>query len=328
MSRYLVGIDLGTTNIAVAYVDTAREGRRRAEAAHVPRPAGRRRRAGREQPLLPSFLYLPGPHDLAAGVDRPAVEEGRRRRRRRVRPQPRGEGARAGRCRRAKSWLCHPGVDRTAPLLPWAAPPDVPRLSPLEVSARSTCGTSSRRGTTPRTASPRTSSKSRRSCVTVPASFDDVARNLTAEAAKQAGLKHVTLLEEPQAAFYAWLGTHSPQEAGEAQARHALPRRRRRRRHQRLQPDPGRRGEGRTRRSSATRSATTCCSAATTWTSRWRRPSRRSCPAGGSTRRSSGRWCRRAGRRRRRCSPTPPPPSVPGHGDGHAAGRWSAARCR
>ena len=50
--------------------------------------------------------------------------------------------------------------------------------------------------------------------VTVPASFDDVARNLTVEAAKQAGLKNVTLLEEPQAAFYAWLGTHSPQEAG------------------------------------------------------------------------------------------------------------------
>ena len=48
----------------------------------------------------------------------------------------------------------------------------------------------------------------------MPASFDDVARNLTAEAAKQAGLKHVTLLEEPQAAFYAWLGTHSATEAG------------------------------------------------------------------------------------------------------------------
>jgi hypothetical protein len=50
--------------------------------------------------------------------------------------------------------------------------------------------------------------------ITVPASFDDVARNLTADAAKQAGLKNVTLLEEPQAAFYAWLGTHSPAEAG------------------------------------------------------------------------------------------------------------------
>src|SRR4029079_13658560 len=50
--------------------------------------------------------------------------------------------------------------------------------------------------------------------VTVPASFDDVARNLTAEAAKHAGLKHVTLLEEPQASVYAWLGTASPQEAG------------------------------------------------------------------------------------------------------------------
>src|SRR5207302_9397826 len=50
--------------------------------------------------------------------------------------------------------------------------------------------------------------------ITVPASFDDVARNLTAEAAKQVGLKHVTLLEEPQAAFYAWLGTLDPKEAG------------------------------------------------------------------------------------------------------------------
>ena len=67
--------------------------------------------------------------------------------------------------------------------------------------------------------------------LTVPASFDDVARNLTVEAAKQAGLKHVTLLEEPQAAFYSWLGTHSAAGSRDAQAGDALPRRRRRRRH-------------------------------------------------------------------------------------------------
>ena len=54
--------------------------------------------------------------------------------------------------------------------------------------------------------------------VTVPASFDDVARNLTVEAARKAGLENITLLEEPQAAFYCWLGTHSQTEAG-AQAR-------------------------------------------------------------------------------------------------------------
>ena len=113
----------------------------------------------------------------------------------------------------AKSWLCHPGVDRTAPLLPWAAPPDVPRLSPLEVCAKYLKHIVEAWNAAPnRKAADQLEEQT--VVVTVPASFDDVARNLTAEAAKQAGLKHVTLLEEPQAAFYAWLGTHSPQEAG------------------------------------------------------------------------------------------------------------------
>jgi hypothetical protein len=112
----------------------------------------------------------------------------------------------------AKSWLCHPGVDRTAPLLPWAAPPDVPRLSPLDVSARYLKHFVDAWNHAPGR-KPEDRLEDQPVVVTVPASFDDVARNLTAEAAKQAGLKHVTLLEEPQAAFYAWLGTHPPLEA-------------------------------------------------------------------------------------------------------------------
>jgi hypothetical protein len=212
MSRYLVGIDLGTTNIAVAFVDTAAKavGGPRLQTFNVPQVTA----AGQVQelPLLPSFLYIPGPHDLAPGaVDLP------------WRKSPpdvcglfaRNHGAKVpGRqVTSAKSWLCHPGVDRTAPLLPWAAPPDVPRLSPLEVSAKYLKHLVEAWNAVPGR-KPEERLEEQQVVVTVPASFDDVARNLTAEAARQAGLKYVTLLEEPQAAFYAWLGTHSPAEAG------------------------------------------------------------------------------------------------------------------
>src|SRR6478672_3419238 len=211
MSRYLVGIDLGTTNIAVAYVDTASKaaGGPKLHTFHVPQVVA----AGQvqEQDLLPSFLYIPGPHDLAPGaIDLPWKKNP---------PDTAGLFARnhgakvPGRqVSSAKSWLCHPGVDRTAPLLPWAGPPDVPRLSPLEVSAKYLKHIVEAWNAAPgRKAADHLEEQT--VVVTVPASFDDVARNLTAEAAKQAGLKHVTLLEEPQAAFYAWLGTHPPQEA-------------------------------------------------------------------------------------------------------------------
>ncbi|QJW97199.1 hsp70 family protein [Frigoriglobus tundricola] len=212
MSRYLVGIDLGTTNIAVAYVDTASKaaGGPRLHTFKVPQVVA----AGQVQDrdLLPSFLYIPGPHDLAPGaIDLPWKKNP---------PDTAGLFARnhgakvPGRqVSSAKSWLCHPGVDRTAPLLPWAGPPDVPRLSPLEVSAKYLKHLVEAWNAVPNRKDA-DKLEEQTVVVTVPASFDDVARNLTAEAAKQAGLKHVTLLEEPQAAFYAWLGTHSPQEAG------------------------------------------------------------------------------------------------------------------
>ena len=135
MSRYLVGIDLGTTNIALAYVDTASKaaGGPKLHTFNVPQVVA----AGQVQDAAAVAVVPlpPRPARSRARVHRPAVEEEPARHRRRVRPQPRGKVP--GRLvSTAKSWLCHPGVDRTAPLLPWAAPPDVPRLSPLEVSAR------------------------------------------------------------------------------------------------------------------------------------------------------------------------------------------------
>ena len=212
MSRFLVGIDLGTTNTAVAYVDTAAKaaGGPKLHTFRVPQVVA----AGQvgEQDLLPSFLYLPGPHDLAPGsIDLPWKAAPADT----VGVFARNHGAKVpGRLvSSAKSWLSHPGVDRSAPLLPWAGPPDVPRLSPLEVSARYLRHLVEAWNAAPNR-KPEDRLEEQTVVVTVPASFDDVARNLTAEAAKQAGLKHVTLLEEPQAAFYAWLGTHTPKEAG------------------------------------------------------------------------------------------------------------------
>ncbi|AMV29044.1 Chaperone protein HscA [Gemmata sp. SH-PL17] len=212
MGRYLVGIDLGTTNIAVAFVDTASKaaGGPRLHTFHVPQVVA----AGQvqEHDLLPSFLYIPGPHDLAPGAidlpwkKNPTDTAG-------LFARNHGSKVPGRQVSSAKSWLCHPGVDRTAPLLPWAGPPDVPRLSPLEVSAKYLKHIVEAWNNAPNRKDA-DKLEEQTVVVTVPASFDDVARNLTAEAAKQAGLKHVTLLEEPQAAFYAWLGTHSPQEAG------------------------------------------------------------------------------------------------------------------
>jgi molecular chaperone DnaK (HSP70) len=193
MARYLVGIDLGTTNSALAYADAQAKikgGRVKLHTFEVPQLVAAGEVAPR--PLLPSFLYVPGPHDLPPGAvalpwNKDATEA--------VGVFARNHGARVpGRLvSSAKSWLCHPGVDRTAPLLPWGAPPDVPRLSPLEASAKylkhmvdAWNAAAGRK--------PEDRLEDQPVVLTVPASFDDVARNLTAEAAKLAGLKNVSLL--------------------------------------------------------------------------------------------------------------------------------------
>jgi hypothetical protein len=213
MSRYLIGIDLGTTNSALAYVDLQkkpRDGRPDLQTFAVPQLVNPGETKNR--PLLPSFLYLPGPHDLPAGATALPWD--------RERTYAAGEFARnhgakvPGRlATSAKSWLCHAGVDRSAALLPWSAPPDVPRLSPVEVSARYLRHLVE--GWNYEMARPDEENRLEKQAVvlTVPASFDDVARNLTVEAARKAGIENLTLLEEPQAAFYCWLAVHSAKES-------------------------------------------------------------------------------------------------------------------
>ena len=205
--QYIVGIDLGTTNCAVAYVDT--KGRERPAADiklfEVPQLVA----AGETQAraVLPSFLYLPGPHELPPGAtDVPWNHAADR---------VSGEFARVQGARvpnhlvaSAKSWLCHPGVDREAEILPWGAPPGVRKVSPVEASAeflrhiRDTWNFRMAQGQDAHKL------EAQEVVLTVPASFDEAARELTVEAARRAGLMSLTLLEEPQAAFYCWIVSH------------------------------------------------------------------------------------------------------------------------
>ena len=217
MAHYLIGIDLGTTNSALAYMDLrpgkggarGRDGQPEVRAFLVPQLVAPGELG--EKALLPSFMYLPGPHDLPPQATALPWDASRDYV---VGEFARNQGGRVpGRLvTSAKSWLCHAGVDRSAPLLPWNAPADVTRLSPVEASARylrhlvESWNHVMGRG--------RDEDRLEKQAVvlTVPASFDDVARNLTVEAARKAGLENVTLLEEPQAAFYCWLSTRPARE--------------------------------------------------------------------------------------------------------------------
>ncbi len=205
MSRYVVGIDLGTTNSALAYADT--------QEATPDTPAPIRSFAVTqvvgvndvaERPVLPSFLYLPAAKEFPqGGTDLPwKTPPGRV-----VGPFARDHGAKVpGRLvSSAKSWLSHPGVDRRAAILPWTGATDVAKVSPVEASTAYLAHL--RDAWNHLIAGKNADDRLERQDVllTVPASFDAVARELTVEAARAAGLECVTLLEEPQAAFYAWL---------------------------------------------------------------------------------------------------------------------------
>ena len=104
----------------------------------------------------------------------------------------------------AKSWLCHSSVDRSAKLLPWQGSADVERLSPVDVSARYLAHV--REAWDAKFKNDPLAEQD--IVITLPASFDEVARELTVEAAAAAGLPNVVLIEEPQAAFYAWVYKH------------------------------------------------------------------------------------------------------------------------
>ena len=203
--QFIIGIDLGTTNSALAYTELRPDADPFAPANVAIMPVLQLTNPGevREESLLPSFLYLPGPSDFPAGSIALPWDEGRKFVAGHL-AQKRG-AENAGRLvSSAKSWLSHSAVDRTSGLLPFRAPEGVERISPVEASRRYL--EHLREAWNEKM--PDAAFEKQQVLVTVPASFDAVARELTLEAAKQAGYKNITLLEEPQAAFYAWIDRH------------------------------------------------------------------------------------------------------------------------
>jgi molecular chaperone DnaK (HSP70) len=154
---------------------------------------------------LPSFLYQPVQQQVDQGALK--LPWSKKSPDRAVGVLARDEGMKSpGRLiASAKSWLCHTGVDRTAELLPWHGAADVQRLSPVEASAEYLRHMRDAWNH----AHPDHPLESQDVVLTLPASFDEFARELTVQAANAAGLPRVVLVEEPQAAFYAWVYRHS-----------------------------------------------------------------------------------------------------------------------
>jgi molecular chaperone DnaK (HSP70) len=204
-AQFIVGIDLGTTNSALARTTSVpADEATPIEVENVPQLVNPNEVADRT--LLPSFIYVPGDLDFPAGSlalpweSDPKLVVGELARKRGAENPGRLVAS-------AKSWLSYAAVNRTSPILPWQAPEEVPKLSPLEASAQFLKYLRTVWDTRFANGSSEAALDHQDVLVTVPASFDEEARELTRRAADQAGLKSVTLLEEPQAAFYAWLGS-------------------------------------------------------------------------------------------------------------------------
>ena len=201
-AQYAIGIDLGTTHTALAFVDLALAEGDEAPPSILPVPQLVAAGSVEARPLLPSFLYVAhpteGPQALPWDATRTfAVGEHAR---------TRGAEAPARLISSAKSWLCHATIDRRAPVLPptppGATPEDLTKVSPVEASRRYL---EHLREAWDQKHGKDAPFAAQEIVLTVPASFDAAARDLTAEAARAAGIEHLTLLEEPQSALYAWI---------------------------------------------------------------------------------------------------------------------------
>ena len=199
-AKYIIGIDLGTTNSALAYAALDAD---KPEVTLLPIPQLVAPATVENRNLLPSFLYLApkieaasGAYDLPWATDR-EFAVGEMARRQSAELPERTVGA-------AKSWLCHSRVDRHQAILPWGAGDDVAKVSPVTVARRYL----EHLVAAWHDAFPNDPIAQQQVVLTVPASFDASARELTREAATLAGLPDgMVLLEEPQAAVYSWLTT-------------------------------------------------------------------------------------------------------------------------
>lgn len=202
--RYIIGIDLGTTNSCVAYVDSE-DPKASVQSFKIQQLTS----AGCVEalPTLPSFCYLCAFHEWPKGaislpwnaqndffVGRFAQQQGTKVPTRLVQS--------------AKSWLCHAAASRRDKILPLEAAEDNSRISPIEATARYLGHIKEAWNETMAKGNIEAEFENQEVILTVPASFDEVARTLTVEAARIAGFSKMTLLEEPQAAFYSWIAQH------------------------------------------------------------------------------------------------------------------------
>lgn len=206
-AKYSIGIDLGTTNSSVAFIDKHKK-KKKISYLEIPQVVSEGDVRNRE--LLPSFIYFPGEYE----VDRKSIAlpwetyciSG-------ANDYVAGEYARSVSAKivgrivsSAKSWLCHQKIDRRARILPWGSKDEKGTcISPVEASAIFLAHLKDAWDYQMAVQDKGKEISKQEIILTVPASFDEVARELTIEAANQAGLKNIILLEEPQAAFYSWL---------------------------------------------------------------------------------------------------------------------------
>jgi len=205
--RYIVGIDLGTTNCVVAYADMQLErapGKMaKIDLFRVPQLTGPGVVELRDS--LPSFLYVKEGHeDASNSLELPWQEEDT--------VTVAGEFARERGAEvphklisSAKSWLCNSAVDRETPILPWDTTKDIEKLSPVQASSALLRHIKNAWNHEMGADDPDLCLENQAIYLTVPASFDAVARELTVKSAQMAGLKDIVLIEEPQSAFYAWI---------------------------------------------------------------------------------------------------------------------------
>jgi molecular chaperone DnaK (HSP70) len=195
--RYLVGIDLGTTHTVVAY---AAPDSQTIEMFPIPQlvAAG----AVAAQDLLPSVRYHPAPEEISSVARTlPWVQDQNNSAILGVYARQLGSQVPSRFVSSAKSWLSHAGVDRQAPILPWGAPAEVEKISPVAASSSYLAHVQSAWNQR----FPDHPLAEQNIVLTIPASFDEAARALTLQAAADAGLTQLNLVEEPQAALYDWL---------------------------------------------------------------------------------------------------------------------------
>lgn len=202
--KYVIGIDLGTTNSCLSYVNTETENLV-VHQLRIPQLT----ESGFVEffPTLPSFCYLPAANELTEGSLKlpwnSNLEYGIGRFARDY-----GSQVPTRLVASAKSWLSHSAANRKEKILPFEAADESIRISPVEATARYLRHLRDSWNYQMALGIPENEFDQQEVIVTVPASFDEVARALTAEAAKMAGYQNMTFLEEPQAAFYSWIAQH------------------------------------------------------------------------------------------------------------------------